>query len=147
MNKKDNPASAAAACFKEGFCCSQAVFSVYAEQWGLDRDAAMKISDAFGGGMAIGHTCGAVSGAVMAIGLKYGRTKADDDAAKQKTRALIREFVEKFTGQHGSIICKQLLGYDITIPEEAAAAEEKELFSTLCPKLIEDAVNIINPMF
>jgi C_GCAxxG_C_C family probable redox protein len=146
MNKKEDPASAAVACFKEGFCCSQAVFSIYAEQWGLDRDIAMKISDAFGAGMAIGHTCGAVTGAVMAVGLKYGRTKADDDMTKEKMRSLTREFVGKFIDRNDSIECKQLLGYDITIPEEMAAADEKGLFNTLCPKFIEDAVNILNPM-
>lgn len=146
MNKKENPASAAVACFEEGFCCSQAVFSIYAEQWGVDRDIALKISDAFGAGMATGRTCGAVTGAFMVLGLKYGRIKADDDETKQKMRALTREFTAKFIKRNDSIECKKLLGYDITIPEELAAAEEKGLFHTLCPELIEDAVNILNPM-
>ncbi len=70
-------------CFTCGFSCSQAVFSTFAEKIGLDKETALRISGPFGGGMArMGDTCGAVTGAFMAIGLKYGKAKADDYAAK-----------------------------------------------------------------
>lgn len=130
--------------FEEGFCCSQAVFSTYAEHWGLDPEVFLKISDAFGAGIGgMAATCGAVTGAIMTIGLKYGRTCPDDDDAKQKTRALVKEFVKQFTQRNGHIECKHLLGIDISIPEGMDLAEEKGLFDTQCPKLIEDAVDIL----
>ena len=70
--------------FKEGFSCSQAVFSALSESSGLERNTALKISQPFGGGIAhMGDTCGAVTGAFMAIGLQYGRTKAEDAEAKE----------------------------------------------------------------
>ncbi len=133
--------------FEEGFCCSQAVFSTYAEHWGFDREVFLKISDAFGAGIGgMAATCGAVTGAIMTIGLKHGRTHPDDDEAKQKTRTLVKEFVKRFTERNGSIECKQLLGVDISIPEAMELAEKKGLFDTLCPKLIESAVDILEEL-
>jgi C_GCAxxG_C_C family probable redox protein len=140
MNKADK----ASACFKEGFNCSQAVFSTYAVEMGMDRDIALKISQAFGGGMAqMGETCGAVTGAFMVIGLKYGRTRADDDEAKVKTYSLVKEFTEKFKARNGTIICRELLGCDIGTPEGNRVAKDKELFSTVCPGFVRDAVDIL----
>ena len=63
--------------FHEGFSCSQAIFSAFAEKFGLELDTALKISQPFGGGIAQrGETCGAVAGAFLTIGLKFGRTRA-----------------------------------------------------------------------
>jgi C_GCAxxG_C_C family probable redox protein len=131
--------------FKEGFCCSQAVFATYAEQWGLDRELFLKITDAFGGGIGgMAGICGAVIAAIMAIGLKYGRTRPDDDEAKQKTRTLVKEFVKQFKDRNGSIECKQLLGVDISIPEGMALANKNGVFDSKCPKLVADAVEILD---
>jgi len=134
----------AVACFNCGFSCSQAIFSTYAEQLGLDKQTALKISGPFGGGMAgMGDTCGAVTGAFMAIGLKCGKTIADDDDAKRKTYELAKELVERFKALHGSIICRELAGCDISTPEGKREFDEKRLGSTLCPKLVRDAAEIL----
>src|SRR4030066_960128 len=102
----------AGACFNEGFMCSQAVLSAYAEQFGLDHEAALRVSAAFGGGMGrMGETCGAVTGAFMVIGLKYGRTAVQDPQSHEKTTRLVKEFVDRFKAIHGSIVCRELLGW------------------------------------
>lgn len=130
--------------FQEGFHCSQSVFSVFAEKHGLDRETALRISGAFGGGMArMGSVCGAVTGAFLVIGLKYGKSQVGDDEARKKTYKLVREFVEKFKAANGSTICKELLGFDLSVPEEARAAKEKGLFKTFCPRLVKNAVEIL----
>lgn len=68
-----NQSERAVACFKEGFSCSQAVFSTFAPQLGLECELALKVAGLFGGGMGrLGEVCGAVTGALMALGLKYG---------------------------------------------------------------------------
>ena len=78
-------ADEAVALFQQGFSCSQAVLGVFAEDFGLDRDLALRISQGFGAGIAYtDDICGAVSGAIMVIGLRYGRIKADDIIAKGK---------------------------------------------------------------
>lgn len=134
----------AVSCFKEGFSCSQALFSTYGEQLGLNREIALKVSGAFGGGMAhMGETCGAVSGAFMVIGLKHGKTKIEDKQAKEKTYSLVKEFVDRFKSRNGSIVCRELLGCDISTPEGMKLVKEKKLTTTLCPKFVQDAAEII----
>jgi C_GCAxxG_C_C family probable redox protein len=134
----------AIACFKEGFSCSQAIFSTYSEGLGLDRLTALKISQAFGGGMAhLGETCGAVTGAFMLIGLKYGRTRAEDLEARERTYDLTRKFVEEFKALHSSIQCRRLLGLDIGTEEGMRQAKEKNLFQTLCAGYVKNAAEII----
>jgi C_GCAxxG_C_C family probable redox protein len=91
----------------------------------------------------MGATCGAVTGALMVIGLKYGKTKAEDECARDKTYELVREFVNRFQSRHGSIICKELLGYDLSNPQEGEAVKEKGLFDTLCPQFVRDATEIL----
>ena len=139
-----NRIDSAVAAFTEGFSCSQAVFSAFAEEMGVDRTTALKISTAFGGGMAgMGLTCGAVTGALMAIGAEHGRTEAADDAAKQKTYEISREFIRVFAERHGSIACRDLLGVDISTPQGREQAKANDLFKTLCPRLVADAVAIL----
>jgi C_GCAxxG_C_C family probable redox protein len=95
----------------------------------------------------MGETCGAVTGALMVIGLKYGKAKAADEGARDKTYELVREFVTRFQSRHGSIVCRELLGYDLSNPEEGDAAKKKGLFDTLCPQLVRDAVEILEKIF
>ena len=137
-------AEQAVSCFEEGFSCAQAVLSAYGPHSGLDRETALRVAGAFGGGMArMGRTCGAVTGALMAIGLERASTRTDDDETKEACYDLVGEFVRQFEARNGSITCKELLGYDISIPEESALAREQGLYSTLCPKLVRDAAEII----
>ena len=139
-----NKIESAVDCFKQGFTCGQAMLSVYGEEFGLDRELAFKIACAFGGGIArMGKTCGAVSGAFMVIGLKYGRTRVEDKEAREKTYELVNEFVKRFESRNGSIVCKDLLGVDIGTPEGSSIAREKNLFLTMCPEFVKDAAEIV----
>jgi C_GCAxxG_C_C family probable redox protein len=134
----------AISCFKGGFSCSQAVFATYAPQLGLDREAALKVAGPFGGGMGgMGHTCGAVTGAFMVIGLKCARLQADDIVTKEQAYNLVKEFARRFTSRNGSIMCRELLDQDISTPEGRQLAIDKGLFDTICPGLVQDAAEII----
>ena len=136
-----NRPETAVACFKQGYSCSQAIFATYCGA--LDRDKALKIASGFGGGMArLGLTCGAVTGAVMAIGLKHGGATGAE-AAKQKTYELVREFKQRFEARNGSLICKDLLGCDIGTPEGMAEAREKQLFQQRCARFVRDTVELV----
>jgi C_GCAxxG_C_C family probable redox protein len=84
-----------------------------------------------------------VTGVIMVIGLKYGKTRAEDEQIEEKAYSLIQEFVDKFNSRNGSIICRELLGYDISTLEGMKLAKEKNLFITICPKLVQDAAEII----
>jgi C_GCAxxG_C_C family probable redox protein len=120
------------------------VLSSFGEELGLERELALRVAGAFGGGMArMGETCGAVTGALMAIGLKYGMTQAKDEGARDKTYKLAQEFAKRFKDRHNSLVCRELLGYDLSTSEGRKAAHDKGLFATLCPELVRDAVEIV----
>ena len=143
MNKVERAVS----CFNDGFSCSQAVLSTYGEQFGLDRETALKVAGAFGGGMGhMGETCGAVTGALMVTGLKYGQTRVEDKEPKKKTYRLVKEFAEKFKVRNGSINCTELLGCDLSTPEGMQRAKERGLFTTVCPKFVQDAAEILEEL-
>ena len=139
-------ADKAAATFKEGFSCSQAVLGTYCEQFGLDKELAYKISCGFGGGMHLDQTCGAVTGAIMVIGLKHGRTRADDVKAKMKTAGIVAEFGKRFKARHGTINCTELLGCNTSTLEGYEEAKKKDLFKQLCPKFVVTAVELLDEM-
>lgn len=131
-------------CFMSRFTCSAAVFSAFSKDLNLDSDTAKKIACGFGAGISkTGNICGAVSGAIMVIGLKYGKTEAGNEAATEKTRALVRQFMQEFTKKNGSVCCTDLLGYDLSDPEAYAAAKESGLFTTKCPGYVRDAADIL----
>jgi len=130
--------------FISRFTCSAAVFSTFSKELGLDPDTAKKIACGFGAGISkTGNICGAVSGAIMVIGLKFGKTQEGDDAATEKTRALVRQFIHEFTEKNGSVNCTELLGYNISNPDEYARARDEEIFVTKCPMLVRDATEIV----
>ena len=137
----------AVSCFEEGYCCSQAVLSVYAEEFGLSREAALKIARGFGGGMGrMAQTCGAVTGAFMVIGLWYGNADTLEKQLREETYGLVREFARRFEERNGSIICKDLLNCDISKPEGARTAKEKGLFTSVYPQMVRDAADILEEM-
>ena len=143
MKKSDR----AVAVQKGGFNCAQAVFSTCAPGLGLDEERAAKIASMFGGGMARkGDTCGAVTGAFMALGLTYGNSRPQDKELKEKSYEIAREFVRRFTGRNGTTVCRELLGCDISTREGLERARQQGLFDTVCAKLVKDAVEILEDM-
>ncbi len=120
------------------------MLSTYGARSGLDRETGLKVAGAFGGGMArMGGTCGAVTGAFMAIGLKHGKTKADDDEARERIYELANQFAARFKAKNGSIVCRDLLGHDLSTEEGRKAVTEQNLFVTLCPRFVQDACEIL----
>jgi len=134
----------AVACFKDNFNCSQAVFSTYCEEFGLDKKTALKIACGLGGGMGrLGEVCGAVSGAYLLIGLKYGKYVKEDEKAKEKTYEMIQEFTRLFKAKNRTTICRELLGVDLLTGDKQLAAERVK---TICPKMVQDAAEILESM-
>lgn len=138
----------AAEIFRSGFSCSQAVFTAFADGRGLDRETALKLSQAMGGGMAhLGLTCGAVTGAFLAIGLRHGRSRAEDLAAKEKTYAVMTEFTRRFKARHGEhLSCPGLIGVDLATAEGFKKAVDQNLFQTRCAAFVADAAEILEDL-
>ncbi|MHB9098035.1 MAG: C-GCAxxG-C-C family protein [Syntrophales bacterium] len=135
---------AAVGSFRDGFNCSQAILSTYSGEFGLERKAALKAAAAFGAGMGrLGEVCGAVTGALVVIGLKHGHTEAKDKETKEKTYDRARDFAGRFRSRHGALCCRDLLGCDLTTAEGMAAARQKGLFTELCPRFVRSAAEIL----
>ena len=113
--------------FLRGQDCSQVVFSNYAARYGLTEEQANKLTASFGGGSGIGETCGAVVGAMMVIGMEYGHKGPDDTENRQMLMAKRAEFFSKWKERHQTCMCRELLGYDLTDPEQLKIVLEKGL--------------------
>ena len=130
--------------FNKSITCPASVFPAFAEDIGLDEKIATKIGCGFGAGISrTGNICGAVSGGIMVIGLKYGKAEPGDDAATEKTRALVRQFIQEFTQKNCSVNCTELLGHNLSNRDEYNAAAKANLFRTKCPEYVRDAADIL----
>ena len=140
----NSKAKDAVACFNEGFNCAQAVLSTYCEQFGLDRETALRVACGLGGGMGrLQETCGAVSGAYLVIGLKYGQSAKGDAAVKEKTYALVQEFARRFEAKNKSTNCRVLLGADLIGGDRQTASERVK---RICPQMVQDAAEILESL-
>ena len=136
MKKPDK----AAEYFKTGCNCSQAVALAFTYDAGVDESTILKAMAGFGGG--IGRTdqiCGAVSGAVMIIGLKY----ATGPDKKELVYAKVKELTEKFKARNKTVSCTGLLGCNMSTPAGLEEAKKKEAHQKICPKVVRDAVEIL----
>ena len=118
--------------FAAGWHCAQCTLVPWAEALGYDADELLRMAAAFGGGMFRGDTCGAVSGALMALGMAYGD---DLEATKEKTAQFQAAFTERF----GSTICRDILGFDLSKPGELEKARESGNMSERCPGFVRGA--------
>ena len=128
--------------FSEGFGCSQVCLSELSDDVGFDRTDAYKISALFSGGAFSGEMCGAVSGCLMALGMKYGTSVANDNKATDLGMKKVKDFKQLFEAEYGSIVCRKILGYDVSIPDEMRIIQEKGYFENKCPKLVCRAIEM-----
>ncbi|HEY3372743.1 MAG TPA: C-GCAxxG-C-C family protein [Prolixibacteraceae bacterium] len=127
--------------------CAQSVLLSYASDLNLETTTALLISSGFGGGMTMGKTCGAVTGAYMVLGLKIDSKGKTMQEIKAESKASVRKFNELFIHKHGSLSCKKLLGVNISTTEGTAKASEKNLYDSVCTILVASAAGIIEENF
>ena len=130
--------------FESGFNCAQSVVGAFSDTFDYDEQLLLKIAGGFGGGMRCGEVCGAVSGAVMVIGLKYGQSVAGDKASKERCNRITSEFMDKFGKRNRTVLCRELLGYDIR--DNAASEKNPGRQEEVCPRAIEASVLLLQEM-
>ena len=129
--------------------CSQVVFGQWAEDLGLDKDTAIKIISAFGGGACHGEICGAISGGLAAIGTKYGTCKFNDPDQDVIMKETSEEFIRRFKEKYGTVLCRDLLKeYDIDFarPGDRQKAKETGVPKQVCPEYVHGALEILEEM-
>lgn len=132
--------------YSHNFNCSQGIFAAYAVENGFDEKLALKIGTNFGGGARKGEMCGAVAGALMVIGLLYGHYDGKDLDSKAKAYAMSEEYMNRFIQANGSVVCRELLGFDLSKPDEMAMIKEHDLFHTKCPEMIRSAADVLDTL-
>jgi C_GCAxxG_C_C family probable redox protein len=141
MNSK---VEAAVGCFREGFSCSQVILSTYGGEFGLKEETALRAASGLGAGMGrLGEVCGAVTGALIVIGLKHGHIEAKDEETKEKTYALVQDYAGRFRLRNGSLMCRELLDCNLAAPEGMEQVRQKDLFTERCPRFVRDAAEIL----
>ena len=129
--------------FGRRFHCSQAVLAAFADECGITESQALKLGSCFGGGMRKGNVCGACTGALMVLGLLYGYDDPLIQGDKLRANRFNDMMMERFAGRRGSCLCNVILGCDIATPEGVAYALDNNLFTELCPKVVADAVDVL----
>lgn len=130
--------------FRAQYNCSQAVMGACGESEGLTLDQSLRLSSAFGGGICrTAGVCGAVTGALMALGLRHGGCTVADPSTKTRVYALGQDLMDRFRARHGSTLCRELLGCDISTPEGLAQSREQDLHNTRCVGFVRDAVALL----
>ena len=131
---------------QQGFDCGQVVLYSVADRLGLSKENALRLAAGFGGGMFAGETCGAVTGALIALGYRYGHCKAGDWDTKAMATEKAKEFRARFAEATGSTVCQQLLGYNIGDPEEYRKILELELMQQRCPGIVYEAIRLLDEL-
>ena len=139
MNRKDK----AVDFFDRHMHCSQSVLAAYADECGITEETAFKLGSCFGSGMRKGNVCGACTGALMVLGLLFGEEHIGSSEERQRSNKINDMMMDRFKKANGSYICNELLGIDITKPEDVQYARSSGLFKEFCPKMVESAVDIL----
>lgn len=130
--------------FRSGLNCSQAIVAVFSEEHGFPAETALKIAYPFGRGMGgCGHTCGALTGAMMVIGMKYGTASQNETDKMKLAREKTRRLIEIFESEHGTTLCNDLTSFDqrkLNGPELMAMLPH---FHNTCRKFLETVVTFL----
>ena len=127
--------------------CSQALFGAFASDFGLDLKTAFKISTCFGGGMRQGEVCGCITASMLVLGMALGFYDSQDTEQEVYGNKKTDEFIKRFTeAMEGVTLCRDILGKDISKPEEMAVIRKEGLILKKCPKAINISIEILEDM-
>jgi len=132
--------------FRQGFNCSQSVFAAFCDKFDMDEQTALRVSAGLGGGVGrMREVCGAVSGAAMVAGMKYGAVRGDDREKKSLTYKKVQEIAAEFKKTNPSIVCRELLGLSSAAPMSPDAAKRTDAYykKRPCVQIVEDAAKAV----
>ena len=132
----------------EGYNCAQAVLCASCDRLSFDKDAALRLACGFGAGMARKQeVCGAVTGGILALGLKHGRGEKGDRSRTETTYAMTRKLMDRFEAKHGSCICRDLLGgCDLTTEDGLRYYKANDLLHITCAPCVHYVGTILEDL-
>lgn len=133
--------------FLSGVSCAMQVFGDTAGELGLDGAEARRIASCFGSGMGRGGLCGCVTGAYMALGLKYGNSEPGEFDKIERLQTKKAEFERRFAERWGSLECVKMLGgLNPAVPDELKEAMDGGLFQSVCAPAVCCACSILKEL-
>jgi C_GCAxxG_C_C family probable redox protein len=136
--------AAAAYNMRKGFNCAQSIVKAFSSELTVDEQAAVKMAASLGAGLGRnGYVCGALSGAALVIGARYGNTDPADTAGREKAYAVANELLEKFQRENHTVLCRELISFNLKNPDELKRAREMGVFQNRCPLFVLSAGKIL----
>jgi C_GCAxxG_C_C family probable redox protein len=134
--------------FLSGYNCAQSVLWAFSEELGLPADTALKVATGLGAGMARRQeVCGAITGGILVLSLRYGRGDGQDRTATEEAYAKTRELMSRFEAEYGTCSCLKLLGgCDIATEEGRKVFVDGDLLSTTCKRCVQSVVHVLEDM-
>jgi C_GCAxxG_C_C family probable redox protein len=130
--------------FLTGNNCAQSVVLSFADDLKYSKELALKMAAGFGGGMGKQQeTCGAVTGAIMVLGLIKGETVNNNDELKAEAYGSVKELSRRFVAEYKTTKCRDLIGCDLNTPEGAAKFKDEKIMETTCADCVKTAVEIV----
>lgn len=143
MKKKEMLCKKALKYFSEDYNCAQSVLLTMFEHWNGKSELIPKIATAFGGGIGrCGSLCGALTGGLMAIGIKYG-TNEPSLENRLDTYELAQALYRQFEERYGTVLCRELIGYTLSNPEESEKAHDANVLEEKCTNFIRTVIEIL----
>jgi len=106
------------------------------EHLGIEAELVPRVASGFGGGVGrTGLVCGAISGAVIAAGVRYGTGAADHD--KERAYEISEALVRSFSARFGATSCRELIGLDLSDPLDSRKARDSGVFVERCTQFVE----------
>lgn len=130
--------------FAAGYNCAQAMLAAFGPELGLPREQCLALAAPFGAGMAReGEVCGALTGALLVLGLRYARAAINNPGAKEEAYRETADFLDVFRANHGTILCRGLLGVAMNTPEGLHQAREQGLHQKVCVPLVDEVARML----
>lgn len=143
MNKSEQAKSY----FLSGHNCAQSVLLSFASELHYSTELAEKIAAGFGGGMGkTQQTCGAVTGAIMVLGILQGERVNNSKQLRSESIRSAKELMQAFTEEFGTTRCSELIGCDVNTPEGSARFREENIMENVCAGCVARAVQIVESL-
>jgi C_GCAxxG_C_C family probable redox protein len=133
--------------FNDGFSCAQSLLGVYGPLLGVERETALRLAAPLAGGISRSDgPCGAATGALLVLGLKFGHVHPDDEAGADRVRDLTQDFLRLYRERRGSHLCTDILGANLSVPADLARVEAEDLYNVSCPDAVRTAAELLEEM-
>ena len=130
--------------FVDGYSCAQSILAVYGPSLGVEKNAALRLAAPLGGGLSrTDGPCGAATGALLVLGLKFGHSHPEDEESAERIRNLTQDYLSRYDERKGSTMCTDILGHNLSLPGVPEKVKEGQLAAETCPDVVRTAAQLL----